>query len=163
MDPTEEVYEAFNLIPWFKGLKEEYLQKIAEISHVRHFKSGERFFHEGDRQDFIYVLTSGRVVLDMFVPHHGRVRFSSLDEWDVFGWSSVTPNIHQRTAGAVAVLEGTALAIDAEKLRLVCETDTSLGYLVMRRLAGVVASRLMETRLQLLDIFSTPAETKNEG
>ncbi len=163
MDPTEEVYAAFKQIPWFSGLKEEHLKQIAEISHVRYFKSGERFFHEGDKQDYIYILTSGRVVLDMFVPHHGKVRFSSVEAWDVFGWSSVTPSVHQRTAGAVAVLDGAALAIDAEKLRQICEADTSLGYLVMRRLAGVVATRLMQTRLQLIDMFGTPTETKNEG
>ncbi len=162
MEPKEELYEAFHSIPWFSSLKENHRNKIAGISHIKHFRSGERFFHEGDRQDFIYVLTSGRVALDMFVPHHGKVRFSSVEKWDVFGWSSVTPNVHQRTAGAVAVLDGAAVAMDAEKLRLICEADTGLGYLVMRRLAGVVASRLMETRLQLIDMFGA-TETKNEG
>jgi hypothetical protein len=32
----------------------------------------------------------------------------------------------------------------------------------MRRLASVVASRLMETRLQLLDVFGEPTENKND-
>ena len=161
MGNTDEVIAAFNKIPWFSGLRAEHLAKIAEISLVRHFKSGERFFQEGDKQDNIYVLTAGRVALDMFVPHHGKMRISTIEEWDVFGWSSVTPGVHQRTAGAVAVLDGETLAIDAEKLRQLCEKDHDLGFLVMRRLAGVVASRLMETRLQLLDMFGEPTENKN--
>jgi CRP/FNR family cyclic AMP-dependent transcriptional regulator len=161
MDPTDEVFAAFKKIPWFSGLKEDHLKQIAEISHVRLFKSGERFFQEGDKQDYIYVLTDGRVALDMFVPHHGKLRFSTIEEWDVFGWSSVTPTIHQRTAGAVAVLDGAALATDAEKLRQLCEKDHDLGYLLMRRLAGVVATRLMVTRLQLIDMFGEPTENKN--
>jgi CRP/FNR family cyclic AMP-dependent transcriptional regulator len=161
MCPKEDVFDAFKKIPWFSGLKDEHLNQIAAISFVRKFKSGERFFQEGDKQDYIYVLTEGRVALDMFVPHHGKLRFSTLEQWDVFGWSSVTPTIHQRTAGAVAVLDGEALATDAEKLRQACEKDHDLGYLVMRRLAGVVASRLMETRLQLIDMFGEPAENKN--
>jgi hypothetical protein len=32
----------------------------------------------------------------------------------------------------------------------------------MRRLANVVAGRLMTTRLQLLDMFANPAEYKEE-
>ena len=162
MGSIDEIYTAFYNIPWFSGLKEDHLKEIAKISHLRHFKSGERFFQEGDKQDYIYVLTDGRLALDMFVPHRGKLRFSTIEEWDVFGWSSVTPGIHQRTAGAVAVLDGTVLATDAEKLRQLCEKDHDLGYLVMRRLAGVVASRLMETRLQLLDMFGEPTENKND-
>jgi CRP-like cAMP-binding protein len=90
------------------------------------------------------------------------MRISTIEEWDVFGWSSVTPGVHQRTAGAVAVLDGETLATDAEQLRQLCEKDHDLGFLVMRRLASVVASRLMETRLQLLDVFGEPTENKND-
>jgi CRP-like cAMP-binding protein len=157
----DEVIEVFDKIPWFSGLKEEHIKKIASISHVCHFKSGERFFHEGDKQDYIYILTEGRVALDMFVPHHGKLRISTIELWDVFGWSSVTPTIHRRTAGAVAVLDGEALAADAEKLRKLCEKDHDLGFYVMRQMASVVANRLMVTRLQLIDMFAEPTETKN--
>jgi hypothetical protein len=37
-----------------------------------------------------------------------------------------------------------------------CETDHDLGYVVMRRLANVIAGRLLVTRLQLLDMFANP-------
>ena len=162
MGSIDETYAACKKIPWFDSLKDEHLWKVAAISHVRKFKSGERFFHEGDKQDYIYVLVEGRVALDMFVPHHGKARFSTIEQWDVFGWSSVTPTIHQRTAGAVAVLDGEAIATDAEKLRQLCDQDHDMGYLVMRRLASVAASRLMVTRLQLIDMFGQPTEVKND-
>jgi hypothetical protein len=50
--------------------------------------------------------------------------------------------------------------IDSTKLRELCDQDHDLGYHVMRRLANIVASRLMSSRLQLLDMFAEP-ETKN--
>jgi hypothetical protein len=43
------------------------------------------------------------------------------------------------------------------KLRQFCEEDHELGYIVMRRMANVVASRLLMTRLQLLDMFADPS------
>jgi hypothetical protein len=54
------------------------------------------------------------------------------------------------------------VAIDANDLRRACDEDHSLGYYVMRRLANVVAGRLLTTRLQLLDMFANPTEYKEE-
>jgi CRP-like cAMP-binding protein len=62
----------------------------------------------------------------------------------------------------VAVLDCTVACLDAEKLRQLAEKDHDFGYLLMRRLANVVASRLMVTRLQLIDMFAEPAETLND-
>lgn len=160
MGPADEVNEAILKIPWFRELKQEHIRKIASISKIRHVKAGEIVFREGDTHESVYIVIEGRVGLEMFVPHRGRVRFYTAEPWEVFGWSSVTPNVHLRTAGATAVLDGSLLRVDADKLREACDEDHDLGYLVMRRLANVVAGRLLVTRLQLLDMFANP-ETKN--
>ncbi len=160
MDTNQEIVEELKKIPWFRELKEEHVQKIASISRIRRVKAGEIIFREGDTHESVYIVLEGRVGLEMFVPHRGKVRFYTAETWEVFGWSSVTPNVHLRTAGATAVLDGAVLRIDAEKLNQACEEDHTLGYLVMRRLARVVAGRLLVTRLQLLDMFANP-ETRN--
>ena len=158
----ENVHPALQKIPWFNTLTPEHFNKVAELAHLRHTKAGEIFFREGDKQDFVYIVLEGRVSLDIFVPHHGKVRFCTAEPYDVFGWSSVTPGMRQRTAGAVAVLESTVACLDAEKLRQFAEDDHDFGYLLMRRLTNVVASRLMVTRLQLIDMFAGPVETVND-
>ena len=162
MIPAEDIQSALKKIPWFNSLTPEHFQKTAELTHLRHAKAGETFFREGDKQDYVYIVLEGRVSLDIFVPHHGKVRFCTAEPYDVFGWSSVTPGMRQRTAGAVAVLECTVACLDAEKLRQLAENDHDFGYLLMRRLANVVASRLMVTRLQLIDMFAGPTETMND-
>src|SRR5512138_67520 len=160
MDSTEEVMEALRKIPWFNELKEAHMRKFASMSRIRSMKAGEIIFREGDTHESVYIVVEGRVGLEMFVPHRGKVRFYTAEQWEIFGWSSVTPNVHVRTAGATAVLDGTLIRTDAEKLNQACEEDHDLGYLVMRRLARVVAGRLQVTRLQLLDMFANP-ELKN--
>jgi len=162
MIPSEDIRSALQKIPWFNSLTAEHFEKVAKLSHLRHTKVGEIFFREGDKQDYVYIVLEGRVALDIFVPHHGKVRFYTAEPYDVFGWSSVTPSMRQRTAGAMAVLDSTVACIDAEKLRQFAENDHDFGYLLMRRLANVVASRLMVTRLQLIDMFAGPTETKND-
>lgn len=160
METKDEVIREFQKIPWFQELDPEHLQKISEISRLRHVRAGEVLFREGDAEDYLYIVVEGRVALDMFIPHRGKVRIYTAEPWDVFGWSSVIPIVRKRTAGAVAVIEGSVIAIHSEKLRQVCDEDHDLGYVVMRRLANIVASRLMVTRLQMLDMFASP-EVKN--
>jgi CRP/FNR family transcriptional regulator, cyclic AMP receptor protein len=162
MIPTDEVFEELRKVPWFQELDPGDVRKFAEISCLRQFKAGEAFFHEGDKQDYFYIVLSGRVALDMFVPHRGKVRFFTCEEWDSFGWSSVTPVVRTRTAGAVGVMAGTVIATDTTKLQELCDRDHDIGYLFMLNMANVIASRLLVTRLQLLDMFAEPTETKSD-
>jgi len=162
-DPAREVHTQLLTIPWFQEQASEHVHRIAQISLLRHFVAGEVFFREGDLQDYFYIVLAGRVALDMFVPHRGKVRFYTAEKWDVFGWSSVTPSVRTRTASAVGVIAGSVIGIDAQKLIGLCNQDPNLGYPVMSRLAHVIASRLMVTRLQLLDMFAEPPANKYYG
>jgi CRP/FNR family transcriptional regulator, cyclic AMP receptor protein len=162
MKPLDIVTLELQKIPWFQELDPGHLRQFAEISTLRHFRAGEVFFHEGDKQDFFYIVLSGRVALDMFVPHHGKVRFYTCEQWDNFGWSSVTPVVRTRTAGAVGVMAGTVIATDTTKLQALCDRDHDIGYLFMKRMTNVIASRLLVTRLQLLDMFAEPTETRTD-
>ena len=162
MSPQDDLIAELKKIPWFRDLQPKHLNQISDIAQLRRVKAGEVIFREGDKEDFIYVVLEGRIALDMFVPHRGKVRFYTADPWEVFGWSSVTPTVRQRTAGAVSVLDSWIVGFEAEKLRQLCDADHDLGYVVMRRLSNIVASRLMVTRLQLLDMFAQPPEVKND-
>jgi CRP/FNR family cyclic AMP-dependent transcriptional regulator len=162
MDAQEEILSELGQIPWFREMQGKHLDMMAGIASLHRRKAGEVFFREGDKEDYVYIVLAGRVALDIFVPHRGKVRFYTAEPWEIFGWSSVTPTVRQRTAGATAVMDSLAVGFDARKLREMCEADHDLGYLVMRRLSNIVASRLMVTRLQLLDMFGQPPETKND-
>jgi len=158
MENHESLIAELEKIPWFQMIKPEHLQKIAEMAHLRMIKAGDVLFKEGEKEDFVYIVIEGRVGLDIFIPHRGKVRIYTVEPMDVFGWSSVTPTSHQRTAGATAVLDGLIVGIDSAKLRDACEEDHDFGYVVMRRLLHVVSSRLLVSRLQLLDMFTAPEE-----
>jgi CRP/FNR family cyclic AMP-dependent transcriptional regulator len=160
MNPLDELKLELAKIPWFRDLKIQHLDKLAQISTLRRVKAGEVIFREGDIAKDVFIVLDGRIALDMLVPPRGKVRFYTAEAWEIFGWSSVTPTIHQRTAGATAVTDCLIASTDAQELRRLCDEDHDLGYVVMRRMANIVASRLMISRLQLLDIFAEP-ETKH--
>ncbi len=160
MGTPDEISMELQKISWFRELEPKHLKKIAAISHLRKVRADEVLFREGDSEDNLYIVVEGRIALNIFVPHRGKVRIYTAEPLDVFGWSSVTPSVRQRTAGATAVIDSLVIGINAEKLRQACDEDHDLGYVVMRRLANIVASRLLVTRLQLLDMFANP-ESQN--
>ena len=154
MTPKQELINALQTIPWFQGISSEYFEYLAGISEVIEVESGKDLFHQGDKQDFLYVVLTGRVAIEIAVPGKGRTRISTVEPTEMLGWSSVTPVVRQRTASAVTVLPSVLVRMKAGELQKLCEQNHSFGYAVMRRIANVAASRLLVTRLQLLDMFS---------
>jgi len=72
----------------------------------------------------------------------------------VIGWSSLTPVVRQKTGSAIAVTPTRLLAFHASSLMDLCEMDCELGFVIMRRLANIIASRLLNHRLHLLELLS---------
>jgi CRP/FNR family cyclic AMP-dependent transcriptional regulator len=156
MMDQQQLIQALESIPWFQEISSEHFEQIAAIASLIEVDAKQELFREGDPEDYLYIVLQGRIAIEMFVPSRGRMRIYTAEPMDVVGWSSVTPVIRRRTAGAQAVLPSCLVRLDAMKLRQLCEEDYELGYIVMRRLANVVASRLLITRLQLLDMFANP-------
>ena len=157
----QELLNALQTVPWLQRLSQEHFEKIVEIASLVEVDAKQELFKEGDAEDYLYIVIQGRVAIEMSVPSRGRTRIYTAEPMDEVGWSSVTPVVRRRTAGARAVLPSCLARLDSIKLRQLCEEDCKLGYIVMQRVGNVVASRLLATRLQLLDMFAHP--TGEEG
>jgi CRP-like cAMP-binding protein len=158
MDKNSDLIAVLQAIPWFQNLSDEHFSKLASISQITLLSKDEVLFKQGDTEKFLYIVIEGRVGIEIYSPVQGYIRIYTAEPMDVVGWSSATPVVRQRTATAKAVLDSRLIAIDAPRLNQLCEEDHHLGYIVMRRLANVVAARLMICRLQILDLFAHPEE-----
>ena len=156
MSNDQSLQEILMAIPWFQQLSQDHLGLLADFSHLVEVPQGKDLFKEGEGEDFLYIVINGRISIEFYAPGRGRISIYTAEPMDVVGWSSVTPVVRQRTASARAVLDSRLIAMDAASLRRLCEGDCALGCIVMRRIANVVAQRLLVTRLQLLDLFANP-------
>ena len=145
-------------IPWFLELNPASIQRLTTVSDVRTFETGEVIFSEGEQHPFLYVILDGKVRLESYVPGHGSLPIFTAESLDVIGWSSMTPVVRQKTSTARVLEPTTMLALDADTLMELCETDCDLGFVIMRRLANIVASRFLTHRLHLLELLSTKGE-----
>jgi CRP-like cAMP-binding protein len=148
-----DIVTALENIPWFLDLKESELESLAKISSFRQVNAGEEVFHEGDQEDFLYIVLEGQVSNETYVPSRGLIRTFLAEPLDIFGWSSLTPVVRQRISNAQAIIPCRLIAIEGEALKTLCEQDHDIGFIIMRRLANIVASRLLTTRLALFDVI----------
>ena len=141
-------------IPWFLDLSNESLQRLTGIANVQFFNAGEKIFIEGEKNPYLYVILEGKVRLESYVPGQGSLPFLTVESLDVIGWSSLTPVVRQKTGTAVAIEPTRLLSFHADELMDLCEKDCDLGFVIMRRLANIIASRLLNHRLHLLELIS---------
>jgi CRP/FNR family transcriptional regulator, cyclic AMP receptor protein len=146
-------------IPWFSELTTAQAEQLAEISRICECKTGDELFKEGDRADNLYIVLSGQILAENYIPSLGKHGVLHAEPLDVIGWSCLTPVVRQRVATARACLPSRVLSIEGEPLVHLCENDHDLGYIVMRRVANIVASQYLATRLYLYDIIQNSSHS----
>jgi len=141
-------------IPWFNDLTYQNVKYLSEIANIQFFDPEEIIFSEGEQHPFLYIVLVGKICLESIVPGHGKVPILCAEPLDVIGWSSLTPVVRQKTCTARVLTPSKLLTIKANALMTCCESNPELGFIIMRRLANIVASRLLNHRLHLLEIIS---------
>ena len=140
--------------PFFEGLAPEYIELIAGCAKNVVFEAGSYVFKQATTAEWFYVLRDGHAVVEVPSGRGSSLRVSTLGAGDILGWSwLIPPYVYQFDARAVEKTR--AVALDGECLRGKCETDSDLGYELMKRFSTVMTTRLQEARLQLIDMYST--------
>jgi CRP-like cAMP-binding protein len=142
--------------PFVDEFQPEHIEKLRALAREVSFAGDEVVFREGDDTHDFYLITSGRVALEMQEPDH-VLRVQTLGAGDELGWSSVLMG-RGKYFQARALEPVEALALDGSALLAACRQDPAFGFAFMYRMLGVVSERLQATRLQLHDMHSPKAK-----
>jgi len=145
---TTDVISQFSL---FKGLSDSLLKEIAAIGKETSAKKGEYVFREGEKADQLHFLVSGSIALRVKLtskPEHVTVSFVG-KPYESFGWSGVVPPYHY-TSSAICEEDSQILVVPGEKFMQILEKHPEAGFIVMRRIAEIIADRLRNSRQALL-------------
>jgi CRP-like cAMP-binding protein len=136
--------------PFLRGLSPGFLESISIGAKPHVYATDEFLLREGEEANHLFLIYSGKVALEVALPDRPRLTIETVGAGDVVGWSwSVAPRRYEHDARALKTTR--SIAIDARILRSACEEDPANGYQFITRLLGVVADRLANTRLQLVD------------
>jgi toluene monooxygenase system ferredoxin subunit len=119
----------------FTGLASATLEKLVSLAKKESHPAGATLYRPGDAADDFYVLDSGRVEFQI---GHDPAGFM-LKKGEVFGWAALLESHPQRIASARVLESATVLRINGRQALGVLESDPASGYVVMRRLAGLIA------------------------
>jgi CRP/FNR family cyclic AMP-dependent transcriptional regulator len=138
--------------PFCAGLAPQHIAHLAECATTARAESGEFLFRDGEVARAFYVIRHGSVSIASITPHEGLVTIQTVGDGEVLGWSWLVPP-YRWHFGAHATEPTTLVAIDAARVRSLCERDHEFGFELMRRFAQVMASRLEAMHLQLLNVY----------
>ena len=147
------IIDALKSSALFGGLETGHLEKLSLLCRGGSYQKGMMIFKEGDEAAGLYILTDGRVALEMEVrPVPDRPAIPTalevITKGECLGWSAlVEPYLY--TLSARCLTNCTVLAIKGDMLRKAMADDPAMGHEVMRRLAQIISLRLTHTRLRL--------------
>lgn len=146
-EPT--VLEMLRDVEFFRGIADEHLVRLAEMTQPVEFPVHTVIFHEKDKAKHVYFIVSGQVSLISCLPDVGCRELMTVSDGELLGWSPLVGR--QLLSDTARTLTATkALAIDGEQVFALCREDPEFGFEFMHRTAQVLADRLFATRMQYL-------------
>jgi CRP-like cAMP-binding protein len=123
----------------FGGLPDETLQAICGFTTTRAYDEGDNIYSFGDDANDLYLVDQGRVRFSMGVGNRPQDSGSIMTSGSVFGWAAVLGEQPRRVATAACLEDSRVIVIPGSRLLELFQEDGSAGYLVMRRLATMIA------------------------
>ena len=133
----------------FEGLSSEELDSIAALCQARTFQAGEIITTQGEQGDELFLVSQGFVEVTASQPDSGEAPRTvvNLGPGQIVGEMSLVDR-GPRSATVRALTDGALLqALKREAFLHLCQTNTHLGYLVMRNMAADLSFKLRHRML----------------
>ena len=135
------------------GASPRTIELFSEGARLEEFETGTLLLREGEHADTLYLLTEGRVAIEIHSPSQGPLTIDIVNPGHVVGLSWAAPPFRwQFDARALEPVQ--AVALDAPRLFEELATHPEVAAELHRRLSAVMLSRLQATRIRLLDLYA---------
>jgi len=149
MQATPEMLKGMDI---FEFLKLDELKDIAALSQIEEYDQGQIVFKDGDKAEKIYMILEGRVSIEIEIASGKRSSVYTLTKGKFFGYPSLLRSRKFTTFARCLDKVKVATMVADDLVNKVFKNDCRRGYLVMNRVAELVAQKLNETRMQLLSL-----------
>ena len=140
-------------LPFFAGLNSAQLDTLTSLATAARYNPQQRVFKSHTDADKFYIIRDGKVGVEIPAVEGEPLRVQTLGNGGVLGWSWLIPP-YRWSFEARALSPSDIIAVDGVKLREHCETDHTLGYLLMKRFAVLMAERLNASRAAAIKAYT---------
>ena len=137
---------------FFKDFSSDEIEFIAGCGKNVVFETGEKVAREGDPADTFYLIRHGKLAIEFGMPGNPPIVCQTLEAGNICGWSWLFEP-YQWSFDVVSLEKTRAIALNGKCLREKCHKDYKLGFHLMQKVARIFTSRLIHTRMQLMDVY----------
>jgi CRP-like cAMP-binding protein len=142
-----ELVQILRGVELFRGLNADQLAQLAKISQRETYNADDTIFSQGDPGDKMYILTSGQVEIRAGNNKGRSVTVIYLGQGQIFGEMALLDH-GARSATVTAIEDGTtAYTVTSADFDHLCQTDTAIGYMMMRNMALDLSFKLRHKNL----------------
>jgi CRP/FNR family cyclic AMP-dependent transcriptional regulator len=146
--------EALRDCELFGELNDAELSEIAALAREESYPAGAIIFTEAEPADNLCILQEGRVAMQIqlrsMTQMSGEVTVEVVKPGRIFGWSALVKQ-RRLTATAQCLEDVRVVAVKGQALNQLFERNAHVGFVVMKRLADVISSRLRLIRERLAE------------
>lgn len=139
--------------PLFSGLDPELAREVAAGADEREYAAGDLLAREGTTANCLLLILRGKVALEVGAADRPTLTVQTVGPGEVVGWSWMVSPFRWRF-DARAVKSTHVIALDGAVLREVLARRPVWGFAFLLRFLPLIAERLENTRIQLLDIHA---------
>ncbi|HWB59771.1 MAG TPA: cyclic nucleotide-binding domain-containing protein [Chthoniobacteraceae bacterium] len=138
--------------PFFNGLAPSFVHMLKDTAMFNRYDTKEAIINEGAVADHFYLIHTGTVSLEAYVPGRGSVVVQILGAGEALGCSWLYPP-HRWHFSALPLEPAEITTFDARVLRKLASENPDIGYELAYRTGEVAWQRLQATRALLVDFY----------
>jgi len=152
----EQNLEILESVPLLKEIDEGDRKHFAKISILRSVEEGGFFFMQGDKADYVHILSSGLAKLCKITADGQQANLRTIHPYQMFGAIGAVDSGSMYPACAQALENSSALAIQSTIFHEVIEKSPELSFALMNLMTGYI--REMQERFT--DVVTTKVEER---
>ncbi|MCS7244204.1 MAG: cyclic nucleotide-binding domain-containing protein [Candidatus Calescibacterium sp.] len=131
---------------FFHNWKQEYIDKIVDISSLETYPKNHRIISEGFYADKFYIIIAGLVEIKSM-----DIVLQMLGPGEVIGWSWLVPP-YTWNFSVDTIKETIVVSINSEKLKKIFESNREIECLIYKSMFFVVSNRLKISRQKIVEL-----------
>ncbi|HTT44797.1 MAG TPA: cyclic nucleotide-binding domain-containing protein [Thermoplasmata archaeon] len=148
---SEAISDRVQHHPFMAGMDPTLVVAMSAKAEERTYDTGEMLVREGRPAEEFFLVLDGKIALEVGSVEHQAITVETIGRGEVLGWSWLVAPYRWRF-DARATKPTQVIAINAAAARYALAAHPALSYQFLLKLLPVIAERLENTRVQLLDI-----------
>jgi CRP-like cAMP-binding protein len=148
--PTPKIFGALRSSPYFRGMPLKRLEEVSRFFQEEFHPKGSILLEEKRLAGRLFILLRGTVAVSFRRGEEELIVEIHRKKGDLFGWSALVPP-KKYTATAKALEDIRVLSIPGRDLERFFRHHPSCGWLFLKKLSTLIATRLHRTRTFLAE------------